>query len=499
MRNRLLFRKVIGITISSLLVLAPAQAAMASVAEIPVAQEKASVASDGTVCYYEAPSGASSAIVISNGETLAISFDSDLSGLSALLEQKGTDHIDSLIMAAFSDTTDEAALTALHESYPIGHLYASSGHAAITAAGRLGIKTDYLEYLSVGKENVILYPDAVGNLGVLIFDENSSLFAADTISDMSVLNGHQEIGYISVLSISDRTGTDEEIISLMDPQVCIITGNIPDEAALSSFYNTTIAKTQTFYINHYSTDGIEAEFPNLTEIQGAAFLHMPVPDPELFVIPEEETTAEDIEGTEGTEETEDTEGTGESDNTDDSNEGPVSAKQAIAEAALRIWRGEIGQGQTRTDTLRSEGFTDEEMQEIQRMVDKIASEKLGACTAVIFHAGDHADDPDAQIVSIGSTISELQLTSKDDYYQFTGWYTDQDCKEKFDFSEPIQNKTHLYAGWEQTGGQAESQIESQAEDQTKVQTEVQTNDQTESKTESQTEQEESVSQKKPSK
>ena len=407
-------------------------------------------AGTGKISYYESDAGTSSALVASKGETLMICFDPDVSGLAALLEQESADHIDSLIMACFSDTVDESALKELHESYPIGHLYATSGHAAAGPAGQLGIKTDYAEYLSVGDENVILYPDDAGNLGVLVFDENSSLFAADTMANMSVLQDHQEVAYINVLSISDKTGTDEGIISLMDPQVCIITGSIPDDAALSSFFNTDIAKTQTFYINHYTPGGVDLDFSRLTDVQEAAFLHLSVPDPALFVAVELETQAEGQEGQDG-----DDAPSGENQSNEEggltSDDGQVSAKQAIAEAALRIWRGEIGQGQIRTDTLRSEGFTDEQMKEVQRLVDKIASENLGACTAVIFRAGDYADDPDAQIISIGSTASELELSSDDEHYQFTGWYTDQACTEKFDFSTPIKDKTILYAGWEQTG------------------------------------------------
>ena len=481
MQKLIKFRRSIGITLSALLILIPAPAALAGAAQTPETQEEnlevqtasevpetaetaeASTMAEATVeslvsasegiSYYESPEGASSALIISKDKTLVISFDSDISGLAAMLEQEGADHIDSLIMASFSDTVDETALKELHEKYPIGHVYASSGHAAVTPAGQLGIKTDYAEYLSVGDENVILYPDDAGNLGVLVFDESSSLFAADTMTNMSVLQDHQEIAYISVLSISDRTGTDEEVISLMNPQACIITGTIPDDEALSSFYNTDIANTQTFYINHFTTDGIDLHFPKLTEIQDAAFLHISIPDPQLFVTPEEETEAQDQDG-EDSQDGEEGQNNSESDDSndsDDSDNGQVSAKQAIAEAALRIWRGEIGQGQNRTNTLRSEGFTDEEMQEIQLLVDKIASEDLGACTAVIFNAGDYADDPDAQIVSIGSTASDLQLSSNDVNYQFTGWYTDKECTEKFDFSTPIKDKTILYAGWEQTG------------------------------------------------
>ena len=107
------------------------------------------------------------------------------------------------------------------------------------------------------------------------------------------------------------------------------------------------------------------------------------------------------------------------------------------------------------------------MQEIQRLVDKIASENLGACTAVIFNAGDHAEDPDAQIVSIGSTASDVPLSSDDESYQFTGWYTDKECTAKYDFSAPVKDKTILYAGWEQTGAadQEAASEEPEAEEQ----------------------------------
>lgn len=33
-------------------------------------------------------------------------------------------------------------------------------------------------------------------------------------------------------------------------------------------------------------------------------------------------------------------------------------------------------------------------------------------------------------------------------YIFTGWYTDKDCENKWDFSEPVNYNLRLYAGWE---------------------------------------------------
>ena len=499
MRKEVVFRRVFVIALSAILTLIPIQAVLAEEAteteeavdtetakEEPPVPADDKIQSDNKVLYYEnEATGASCALVISGDETMVISFDADISGLAALLEQEGVDHIDSLIMASFSDVADEAAMKELHEKYPVGHLYASSGNAALQAAGTLGIRTDYAGYLSVGDENVILYPDETGNLGVLVFDENGSLFAADTITDMSVLQDHPEIAFISVLSISDRTGTDEEVISSMNPQACIITGSLPENRELSAFYDTDIARSQTFYINHSTLGGIEMDLSDLTEIRDAAALQVQIPDPELFAVLEVEPETEAGDAT----------GTGEGDqasadaSADGSDTREVSAKQAIAEAALRIWTGDIGRGQARTDTLRSEGFTEEEMKEIQRLVDKIASENLGSCTAVIFYAGDYAEDPDAQIVSIQKTATEPQLTSTDEHYQFTGWYTDKECTEKFDFSTPIEDKTILYAGWEaveepETETEA---VEEESETATEPESETVTEPESETVTEPETE------------
>ena len=127
MRKRIIFRRVFVIALSAILTLIPIQAVLAEEAtetEVAVDTETAKeeppvpaddkIQSDNKVLYYEnEATGASCALVISGDETMVISFDADISGLAALLEQEGVDHIDSLIMASFSDVADEAAMKEL--------------------------------------------------------------------------------------------------------------------------------------------------------------------------------------------------------------------------------------------------------------------------------------------------------------------------------------------------------------------------------------------------
>lgn len=58
--------------------------------------------------------------------------------------------------------------------------------------------------------------------------------------------------------------------------------------------------------------------------------------------------------------------------------------------------------------------------------------------------------PDAQdTIAYGTSAVEPTSDPKCDGYKFTGWYTDQECTQKFDFSTSlISNWTTLYAGWE---------------------------------------------------
>ena len=66
--------------------------------------------------------------------------------------------------------------------------------------------------------------------------------------------------------------------------------------------------------------------------------------------------------------------------------------------------------------------------------------------AVLFHNA-RGTNPAAQFVNDGASAAEpAGLTAEG--YAFTGWYTDAQCRDRFDFSAPVKSDLHLYSGWE---------------------------------------------------
>ena len=57
--------------------------------------------------------------------------------------------------------------------------------------------------------------------------------------------------------------------------------------------------------------------------------------------------------------------------------------------------------------------------------------------------------PDSQTITHGETASAPTPSPTRDNYNFTGWYTNEDCSEEssFDFTTPITGDITLYAGW----------------------------------------------------
>ncbi len=68
---------------------------------------------------------------------------------------------------------------------------------------------------------------------------------------------------------------------------------------------------------------------------------------------------------------------------------------------------------------------------------------------VVFDAGDYPNPPETQTVRIGE---KAKIPSVSDEYQgkfLSGWYTDSEYTEKFDFDTPITNDIVLYAKWDE--------------------------------------------------
>lgn len=57
-----------------------------------------------------------------------------------------------------------------------------------------------------------------------------------------------------------------------------------------------------------------------------------------------------------------------------------------------------------------------------------------------------APKSEKQNVSIGASVEKPENPSRDKYI-FTGWYSEKECKNIFVFTEPVNDKMTLYAGW----------------------------------------------------
>ena len=66
--------------------------------------------------------------------------------------------------------------------------------------------------------------------------------------------------------------------------------------------------------------------------------------------------------------------------------------------------------------------------------------------AVLFHNA-YGINPQTQFVNDGATVAEPPAPIADGHF-FTGWYTDSQCRNRFDFSAPVDSDLHLYSGWE---------------------------------------------------
>ena len=81
--------------------------------------------------------------------------------------------------------------------------------------------------------------------------------------------------------------------------------------------------------------------------------------------------------------------------------------------------------------------------------------RMGDIFTVTFENNGHGTAPEALIVVEGETIDEPDklVADKKDQVEFTGWYTDKECKNKFDFDTEIIKDITLYAGWKSTAKQ----------------------------------------------
>ena len=72
---------------------------------------------------------------------------------------------------------------------------------------------------------------------------------------------------------------------------------------------------------------------------------------------------------------------------------------------------------------------------------------VATCTVSFNANGGVLTDDTNQTVSSGSTVTQPSNPTRNEY-DFTGWYTDIDCTNKYDFENQITSSFTLYAGWE---------------------------------------------------
>ena len=67
---------------------------------------------------------------------------------------------------------------------------------------------------------------------------------------------------------------------------------------------------------------------------------------------------------------------------------------------------------------------------------------------VTFDSQGGTPTPDIQNVEKGKVATNPTKQPTKDGYIFTGWYTEKECKNKYDFSTAVEKDITLYAGWE---------------------------------------------------
>ena len=67
---------------------------------------------------------------------------------------------------------------------------------------------------------------------------------------------------------------------------------------------------------------------------------------------------------------------------------------------------------------------------------------------VTFDSQGGSPTPDIQNIEKGKVATNPTKQPTKDGYTFTGWYTEKECKNKYDFSSAVEEDIILYAGWE---------------------------------------------------
>lgn len=81
-----------------------------------------------------------------------------------------------------------------------------------------------------------------------------------------------------------------------------------------------------------------------------------------------------------------------------------------------------------------------------------ACSNLGEKVNVVYHLNyEGAED---RTVQVYTGTSAMEWKAPREGFKLTGWYSDANCKNKYDFSQRIKKDTHLYAAWKVYEGRA---------------------------------------------
>ena len=90
---------------------------------------------------------------------------------------------------------------------------------------------------------------------------------------------------------------------------------------------------------------------------------------------------------------------------------------------------------------------------------------------VTFDGNNHSIDTETQTVNYGGFVTR-PFDPTADGYEFTGWFTDKDCKTAYDFSTTVKSSFTLYAGWKD----AEKEDNEDTDTETEVDTDTSVSD-----------------------
>lgn len=80
----------------------------------------------------------------------------------------------------------------------------------------------------------------------------------------------------------------------------------------------------------------------------------------------------------------------------------------------------------------------------------VACSSLGEKVNVVYHL--NYEGAENRTVQVYTGTSAIDWKAPRDGFKLAGWYSDADCKNIYDFSQPIKKDTDLYAAWKVYGG-----------------------------------------------